>query len=102
MNEQEALKVAEEWKKRPGVLNVAVSHKIVNGKLTDVRCITVYVEKKIAEAKLKASEIIPKEVKGMCTDVIELSTKDFKIGQTSVAKLPWEVQKRLAGGVTKK
>jgi len=56
------------------VVKVAIGRKLVKGK--DVRryCITVYVSKKLAEHELASDQVIPKEVEGIETDVIEMKS----------------------------
>ena len=46
--------------------------KIVNGKETEIESVRVYVEKKLPESELKKTDIIPKEVAGIPTDIIEV------------------------------
>jgi hypothetical protein len=64
--------VLAELKKYPGVLNVGVGIKEKRGKLTPVLCYRVYVSQKKAQKSLRKSEIIPKEINGHPTDVIQL------------------------------
>jgi hypothetical protein len=52
----------------PGVVGVDVGRKYVDGKKTDVIAIRVYVEKK---KEVPAKLAIPKEIRGVPTDVIE-------------------------------
>lgn len=73
--------------------------KIKNGKSTGEPCITVFVTRKIRASELKPDELIPPEIDGVKTDVVELASEDFEIGETKVGKLPPSVQKRIAGGV---
>ena len=82
------------------VLNIAKGTKWTNGKDTGEPCIVVYVKKK--QKRISPKHKIPEVIEGVKTDVIELSTKDFKMGKTKVSKLPPEIQKRIAGGVKKK
>lgn len=53
---------------RPGVTGVDTGYKVVGGRKTDQLCIRVYVKKKQDVAE---SELIPREIKGIPTDVIE-------------------------------
>jgi len=82
------------------VLNVSKGKKVVNGKVTDIDSIIVYVPEKLPTDNLIKCGIkpLPKVFNGIPIDVIELKAK-FKIGNTSVSKLPYTLQKRLAGGV---
>ncbi len=56
---------------RPNVVGVGVGRKFVRGKETDELSIAVSVIKKLPEASLRMEEIIPKEIEGIKTDVIE-------------------------------
>lgn len=62
--------VKEELLKIPGVTSVAVGLREVNKKLTDEIVFQVFVDKKKAEHELNPEEIIPKEIKGVKTDVM--------------------------------
>lgn len=66
---------AEVWK-YPNVVGISNTpkRKIVKGVETDVPCIRVYVTKKLPKDKLKPSEVIPEEVNGVKTDVVEIGT----------------------------
>jgi hypothetical protein len=55
----------------PGVHAVAVGPKTVGGKPTDEISIRVYVVKKKPPSELRAEEMIPAEINGVKTDVIE-------------------------------
>ena len=61
----------EELLRFPNVRGVGVGPKIVNGKLTDVMAIKVYVHRKVAKEELAEGECVPKEVEGVPTDVEE-------------------------------
>jgi hypothetical protein len=100
MNIKEAMILYEDkLKALPNVWFVAIGKKIIDGKMTDKDCIVVFVTKKVEEAKLKATQIVPKEVVNFCTDVVELRTKDYTLGITDVSEKPWAVRKILASGV---
>lgn len=86
-----------ELKKIPRVLNTFLSTKRVDGKDTGIPCITLYVTEKIKEALLSPSEVIPKTVEGIPTDVIELKPKTWKAGKTAISQLSPSQQKRLLG-----
>jgi len=61
--------VREELMKIPGVYDVAVGLKEINHQITDEIVFQVFVDKKINERELKPEEVIPKEIKGIKTDV---------------------------------
>jgi len=102
MSVQEALK--GNWKKlkaMPNVLNVGVSTKWKDGKDTGIPCITVCVKKKVAPSLLAPNEMVPKEVGGIPTDVVELSPKTWIADKTSVSEQDPQEQRRRASGVRK-
>lgn len=103
MSHIEVLK--KHWKELrayPNVLNTNYGKKIVNGVQTDTDAIIVYVSKKHPEEKLDARAVIPKTIEGIPTDVVELSTPDYVLGDTSVSHKPPHIQRRLGGGVVRK
>jgi hypothetical protein len=89
----------EQLKTYPNVLNVSVSKKFVKGENTGVDCITVYVAKK--KKRIAAQNRIPVEINGIPTDVIELSSPDFELGETAASRKSPAVQRMIAGGVKK-
>lgn len=105
MFEKNLLDVLEKhWKELrayQNVLSVGVSKKFVNGVDTGLDSITVFVSKKKPLAQLKRSEVLPKKLEGVPIDVVELSTSDWKIGETKVSEKAPSVQRRIAGGVKK-
>lgn len=56
---------------RANVVGVAVGHKVVAGRDTGSACIVVYVDHKAAEAALRRRDLVPKELDGVRTDVVE-------------------------------
>ena len=54
-----------------GAFGVDVDYKRVKGKKTDKLGITVYVKKKIPKGELIADEVVPTEIDGVSTDVVE-------------------------------
>ena len=57
----------------PGVHSVGVGFKVVAGKKIDELAITVFVDKKKQPAELKPHEIIPPEIDGVKTDVVQMA-----------------------------
>lgn len=55
----------------PGVVGVDIGQKKVDGKPTTIIAIRLYVKKKLTEEEIPAAEVIPKEIEGIPTDVIE-------------------------------
>lgn len=83
----------------PNVLNINIGTKIIDGE--EVPCIVVFVSKKKTpnELLMANEKMIPKEVEGVCTDVVEMSSTTFVLGKTSVSIKPFDIQRRLASGV---
>jgi hypothetical protein len=84
----------------PNVLNTAIGTKFKNGEDTQIPAIVVYVSKKVREVELAAQNIIPKELEGIPTDVVEFAPKTWTAGRTSVSELPPEEQRRRLGAHT--
>jgi hypothetical protein len=72
-NEMVEIKAANEERllDRPGVTGVGIGYKVTDGKRTGEMAIRVYVAEKKPEDEIPKSEVIPKTVKGVKTDVIE-------------------------------
>jgi hypothetical protein len=83
-------KVEEEWKEAemakisaviekrepelyryPNVVGLGASYRTKAGKPTDELCLVVYVEKKVPATQLSARDLIPREIDGIKTDVVE-------------------------------
>jgi len=92
-------RVWRKWMYRDGILNIQISTKITDGVDTGEPVMTFYVVKKLPKSELMKVNIIPKEIEGMKTDVVELSTDDYVLGDTGVSKKDPAVQLRLANGV---
>ena len=60
-----------ELMKKAGVTGCAIGYKQEGGLQTDELCLVCYVKKKLPEENLKKRDIIPKEIKGIPTDVVE-------------------------------
>lgn len=101
--EQVLTKNYSKLRKYPNVISISTnSTKFTSDLDTGQPCITVFVSRKLKNPKrLKASEILPKEIDGVLIDVVELSTPDYKIGETSVSKLSPFLQKKIAGGLVR-
>lgn len=59
-----------------GVLGVGIGAKEVRGQATEATSIKILVEEKITESLLPAGEMLPKEIDGVPTDVISMSSDD--------------------------
>lgn len=56
---------------KPNVVGVGVGYKIVGGETTDIPCIIVFVRQKVAAESLSAEQMVPAQVEGVPTDVVE-------------------------------
>jgi len=56
---------------KPNVVGVGVGYKIVGGERTEIPCVIVFVRRKVRAESLSAEEMIPAQVEGVATDVIE-------------------------------
>ena len=72
--EEKIREIGRELLKYPNVVGFSnkIRKRIRKGKVVDEDVIRVYVSKKLPESKLKPSDIIPKEVDGIPTDVVEI------------------------------
>lgn len=57
--------------KKSGVVSIGIGHKKVNGKKTDQLSVICSVEQKKPKAVIQDKDMIPKEIQGVPTDVIE-------------------------------
>ena len=69
----------------PNVVGVGVGNKEVRGQRTRQMTVTALVRKKVPEAGLRPEDVIPKEVGGLPTDVIEVG--DLRALQSRTARL---------------
>jgi hypothetical protein len=53
------------------LVGIGIGYKIANGKPTTKRCVRFYVERKIAKTAMSSDYVLPSQVKGVITDVIE-------------------------------
>ncbi len=65
-------KYESELLKYPNVVGVSTGHKVVNRVNTKELCISILVKKKIPKEKLDSESILPKEIEGVKTDVVDL------------------------------
>ncbi len=87
-------KVSTKLRSIPGVVGVGVGYKVVAGRTTKKLCIRVYVRRKVDEEKLRRSELIPTELRGIETDVIEYREPTPTPGLSPHARWP-----HLVGGI---
>ena len=88
----------------PNVLSVRADQtKKTDDKDTGIPCVTIYVNRKVPERypsgrrKLRLRDTVPKDINKIPTDVVWLSSPDFKIGKTGVGSLPPHLKKRRMG-----
>jgi len=77
----------------PNVVGVGTGYKVRRGQRTDELCIVVLVQEKIPEAGLEVSGLIPQEVDGIMTDVIQ-------VGELRAFQAPTERWRPAPGGVS--
>jgi hypothetical protein len=56
---------------KPNVVGVGVGYKVVDGQKTDTLCVVVFVRQKVAAESLSVEEMVPVQIEGVATDVIE-------------------------------
>jgi hypothetical protein len=68
------IKKAQEHKllKKKNVIGVGIGKKIVGGKQTDQECITVMVSQKVPLQGLSQEDLVPREIEGVVTDVVDV------------------------------
>jgi hypothetical protein len=57
---------------RPNVLGVGTGYKVVGRRKTDELCVVVLVRQKLPEAGLAREALVPREVEGVATDVVQV------------------------------
>jgi hypothetical protein len=62
----------KELLKKANVNGVGIGYKSVKGVRSDELCIVIFVRKKLPLSDLKARDVIPHEIEGMQTDVVEV------------------------------
>jgi len=56
----------------PNVIGVAAGIRTRRGKPTGEHCLVVYVNRKIPKSKLRATEVLPREIDGVPIDVVDV------------------------------
>jgi len=64
-------KYEQELMRKDGVTGCSIGYKKIDGKKTDKLSIVCYVKKRKKEEELKRKDIIPREIEGIPTDVVE-------------------------------
>ncbi len=65
--------VTDHRHKNPNLLGIGVGHKEVGGKFTSDLAVKFFVRAKRAERRLSKSELLPKTINGVPTDVVQLA-----------------------------
>ncbi|MCI0512607.1 S1 family peptidase [candidate division KSB1 bacterium] len=69
----EVKKVSQtELMKKQNVKGVGIGYKVKNGVRTDQLCLVVMVQKKVKNQALSSADLVPAEIQGLPTDVIEV------------------------------
>jgi hypothetical protein len=71
----------------PNVTGVGVGLKLVDGQRTNEVCVRVYVRRKLPEAQLQTTELLPRTLDGVTVDVVE---GEFTFMQGDAPPLPLE------------
>jgi hypothetical protein len=68
------IKKSQEHKllEKKNVIGVGIGKKIVGGKQTDQECITVMVSQKVPLQALSQEDLVPREIEGVVTDVVDV------------------------------
>jgi hypothetical protein len=56
---------------RANVVGLGVGNKVTRGEPTDERCVVVFVERKIRAEELRIRDLVPRDLEGVPTDVVE-------------------------------
>lgn len=91
----------EKLKARENYLNSAVGTKLVKGIDTGTPAIVIYVRKKRPAVELSPEEMIPPEIEGIPTDIIELAPTGWVADRTAISELHPAEQLRRLGLQTK-
>ncbi len=86
--------VEDELIERTGVVAVDIGEKVTGGEPTGQPSIVVYVQKKKAESSLSEAEVIPAEINGVPTDVVEMEIEL----QTALVRVSDDVEIQLDPG----
>jgi len=65
-------KIKKEFLNKKNVVGIGVGYKVKDGVLTDELAVIVNVKKKVDKSSLSKSDLVPKEVDGVKTDVFEI------------------------------
>ena len=76
MSEQQVRRVKELNKEtileKPNVVGVGIGYKVVGGQKTDQLCVVVLVRQKLPPAGLAPEALIPRQIDGVATDVVQV------------------------------
>jgi hypothetical protein len=66
-------RVAPNWRRRAGVVELGVGLKLTGGRATTAPAIHIYVKSKIDESELRRNQVFPKKIEGVLVDVIAVT-----------------------------
>lgn len=69
----------------PNITGVGRGNKIINGNMTDIPTLTIFVKKKVSISSLASCDIIPKFISGALTDVYQVGLPKLKAGEVRPA-----------------
>ena len=69
---EEVGKKAGKYLRDNDILGVAIGNKVKSGCVTNIKSITFLVKKKLPEARMMSAEVLPQEIDGYATDVVEV------------------------------
>lgn len=77
MSQQEKVRQVKEASKeailsKPNVIGVGVGYRVVRGRTTDELCVVTLVRQKLPEAGLDPEALVPREIDGVTTDVVQV------------------------------
>lgn len=65
-------RVQDQFFAKPNVVGVGIGRKIVGGHMTHETCLMALVRRKVPRAALSAADMVPKQVEGVPTDVLQV------------------------------
>lgn len=92
------LKCQDDLLGRSNVVSVGIGYKVVAGKTTDDLCLIVGVSRKVSASSLRGVDIVPRDVDGTATDVVQVGVikADFSKRHVTVQELDLKAKHRPA------
>jgi hypothetical protein len=82
-----------------GVRGLGIGAKVRNGRITRELCYRVYVDKKLSAEKIREGQIIPRQIFGMPTDIIQDGSYSNYAGSGDDIQLDVKPYRPLRGGI---